>query len=383
MSCLLKFHIPLTDADLETYYTENISKYSSSEQVNLGLIKLMLPTDGNPESIAKVRTQANDIVAQLKTGKKFAELAGKHSQDASKSKGGDLGWVKKDDVSSDLAEVYFSSFAMGIVKPVEKNGAIYILDVRDFKDAEEKKFAEVKDEIKSELQNQNLAAYLSEYANKQLEDLTKSKKSLVDFSSKAQVKEISAEEPKEFPGLDALIVSQKDSKINLNELGTNYIISEIKEFQPPSIPGFSVVKEKILEEYRQNEAKKLAEQSAKDAVDAIKKITLQEYAKKNNLKLDNVTTSKDKPESFTLKPQVFDEIWKGKKATAPVDFESKFFVWAVNKISKPDENAVKEKAKAEKSAIVAQSTGIMIRSLVNSLKKNAEIKLDSALEKDA
>lgn len=66
----------------------------------------------------KSKEKINQAKSQLDGGKDFAEVARTYSQGSSKDNGGELGWVKKDQVLPELQEVLFGS------KALEKNGII-------------------------------------------------------------------------------------------------------------------------------------------------------------------------------------------------------------------------------------------------------------------
>lgn len=74
--------IKVTDQDLQTYFNNNKSKYVEVQVRHILVDKL---------------STAQDIEKQLKNGADFATLAKKYSTDTgSKSKGGEIGWVKND-----------------------------------------------------------------------------------------------------------------------------------------------------------------------------------------------------------------------------------------------------------------------------------------------
>ena len=73
-------------ADIQRYYNANIQQYQTQEQIRASHI--LLKTEGKDE--AAVRKQAEDVLAQVKAGGDFAELARKFSEDTSKEQGGDL-----------------------------------------------------------------------------------------------------------------------------------------------------------------------------------------------------------------------------------------------------------------------------------------------------
>ena len=68
----------VSDADLKKFYDENKDKFKTGEQVRASHI------------LVKTEKEAQDILAQLKGGANFEDLAKKYSTDATAAKGGDL-----------------------------------------------------------------------------------------------------------------------------------------------------------------------------------------------------------------------------------------------------------------------------------------------------
>lgn len=73
----------VSDADLQQFYEKNKDKLKTGEQIRASHI------------LVKSEKEAQDILAQLKAGGKFEDLAQKHSIDGAASRGGDLGWFGK------------------------------------------------------------------------------------------------------------------------------------------------------------------------------------------------------------------------------------------------------------------------------------------------
>ena len=82
----------VTGQQIERSYNDNIQQYSTPEQARASHI--LLKTEGKDD--AAVKKQAEDLLAQIKKGANFEELAKKHSQDeVSAAKGGDLDFFNK------------------------------------------------------------------------------------------------------------------------------------------------------------------------------------------------------------------------------------------------------------------------------------------------
>jgi peptidyl-prolyl cis-trans isomerase D len=78
--------------DIQRYYNDNIQQYQTPERVRASHI--LLNTGGKDE--AAVRKQAEELLAKIKAGADFGELAKKYSEDpGSKDKGGDLDYFTR------------------------------------------------------------------------------------------------------------------------------------------------------------------------------------------------------------------------------------------------------------------------------------------------
>lgn len=97
----------ISDADLQKFYDENKDKFKSGEQAHASHI------------LVKSEAEAQDVLAQIKKGASFEEMAKKHSVDAAAAKGGDLGWFGKGSMIPDFEKVVFGmkeGETSGIVK---------------------------------------------------------------------------------------------------------------------------------------------------------------------------------------------------------------------------------------------------------------------------
>jgi peptidyl-prolyl cis-trans isomerase D len=92
--------------DIQRYYNDNIQQYQTPERVRASHI--LFSTGGKDE--AAVRKQAEEILAKVKGGADFAELAQKYSDDpGSKAKGGDLDFFPRGQM---VPEFELSAFAL-------------------------------------------------------------------------------------------------------------------------------------------------------------------------------------------------------------------------------------------------------------------------------
>jgi peptidyl-prolyl cis-trans isomerase SurA len=89
---------------IEQFYNENKDRFYREDEVHLRLIQLTR-TEG--ETDATAHRAANDILAKLKAGTSFEDLAKEYSKDQRKSKGGDWGWLKRSDLKKEFSDPAF------------------------------------------------------------------------------------------------------------------------------------------------------------------------------------------------------------------------------------------------------------------------------------
>jgi peptidyl-prolyl cis-trans isomerase C len=154
---------PVSDADAKAEY-DRLVKQMAAEQAGAKEYKAS-------HILVEKEDQAKDIIAQLKKGAKFADLAKKYSKDpGSAAKGGELGWANP--------KTYVPEFAAALTKlnkdqttdtPVKTQFGYHIIhleDVRDSKPTPPPPFDAVKQQVTQQLEKQKLAAYQKELHDK-------------------------------------------------------------------------------------------------------------------------------------------------------------------------------------------------------------------------
>lgn len=84
--------IRVTDREIDRFLESEMGKQLFESAFHLGHILIQLPDGASPEQIALAQKEADQVVAQLKQGADFKQMAVTHSDDPYALKGGDLGW---------------------------------------------------------------------------------------------------------------------------------------------------------------------------------------------------------------------------------------------------------------------------------------------------
>lgn len=167
----------LTDEEIKNYYDNNI--YGDIKASHI-LISANITDDMDPEEQEQVKEKAREkaekIIEKLNNGKKFADLAKKYSDDeATASKGGDLGYFNKD---SNFDEDFVNAAILlkkgeYTKEPVQSQYGYHI--IKKIKEKDKPSLKKSKDDIKTTLAEEKLKSdnYLH---NKTLRDIREEKK---------------------------------------------------------------------------------------------------------------------------------------------------------------------------------------------------------------
>ncbi|MBC8010304.1 MAG: peptidylprolyl isomerase [Burkholderiales bacterium] len=140
----------VSPAKVEAYYAANQEKFHEEEQIHLRLIQLNRGQLTDAELLAK----ADEILAKLKGGEKFEDLAKQYTDDARKAKGGDWGWQKRADLKPEFSDPLFQLQAGQVSAPVVQKEGVYLLFAEERKSAGVPPIADVREQIETTLANQ-------------------------------------------------------------------------------------------------------------------------------------------------------------------------------------------------------------------------------------
>jgi peptidyl-prolyl cis-trans isomerase SurA len=86
--------IRISEQELDNFLSSEEGRFLTSPDVNVGQILLPVPTGSSSAETEAILARANDLIAQIKAGTDFRQVAIANSADQSALQGGDLGWRK-------------------------------------------------------------------------------------------------------------------------------------------------------------------------------------------------------------------------------------------------------------------------------------------------
>ena len=111
--------------------------------------------------LVETEDEAKAVLAELKKGADFAELAKSKSKDPGSSEGGDLGYFTKDQMVPEFAEVAFKLDKGALSDPVKSQFGWHVIKVEDKRDRQPPEFEKVKDQIENYLVRRSQAELIT------------------------------------------------------------------------------------------------------------------------------------------------------------------------------------------------------------------------------
>src|SRR6185369_16083266 len=138
----------VTDESVAAYYDAHESDYATPEKVHVREIVFVVPPGADDAAKAAIRTKAEGVLAQAKSGGDFAALARDNSGDPlTKDAGGDLGFVERGKLEAPVEDAAFALDAGQVSDLVETTRGFVIVKVDEKQSSRTQPLAEVRDAI--------------------------------------------------------------------------------------------------------------------------------------------------------------------------------------------------------------------------------------------
>lgn len=132
----------MSDPALKEFYEKNPAKFKQPESVKLRIISV------------KDDKKATDILAMIKKGDDFAEIASNFSEDSYRIKGGDAGYLHKGRMLPEIDEAAFKMKVGEVSDIIRAESNHFIIKVEDKKPEQQMTFEQTKDKLRKELETE-------------------------------------------------------------------------------------------------------------------------------------------------------------------------------------------------------------------------------------
>lgn len=177
-----------SDEDLKARYEEMKDRYVVPEQRLASHVLVEVAAGADAEAQKAALAKAESLLAEIRGGKDFAEVAKASSDDiGSKEQGGDLGWIESGANDPAFDEALFKLEVGKVSEPVLGANGYHLIQLREIKTGSQRPFDEVKTEIESEYRASEQERLFSEKAGELVDAIHADPQSLQGPADKVQL----------------------------------------------------------------------------------------------------------------------------------------------------------------------------------------------------
>ncbi len=268
-----------TEEDLKRYFQEHLDKYRAKERVNLQFVRFSkLPSE---QDVQEALERAKTALEEIKSGTPPEEVARYYSDDDyTRKTGGDVGWMKLEQVPADVRPVLDTLPTGKFSEPFHTRRGWEVVRVLDRK-GDSLHVWRITVAIRTSSQTK-------EEARRKAEDFLNLARE-VGFDSAAKALGVQVSETRPFPrefefvpllGGDPEVVEfaqrAKPGEISpLIRRDRDYLILRLKEVLPPETPKWDDIKETVKRDYLNELRRQRAKAIAQEIYEALKNGTFQ------------------------------------------------------------------------------------------------------------
>jgi peptidyl-prolyl cis-trans isomerase D len=263
-----------SEADLQAYYNQNIEQYRAQNRVHVSHI--LFKTGGKTDAeVEEIRKRAEEVLAKLKKGAKFEDLAKQYSEDTSKDRGGDLGWIMEKMTVPEFERAAFSLKKGEISGLVKSTFGFHVIKLIDREEARTKTLEEVRASILPILANQLAEQKANDISDRMASAIRQSNRTALEelarqFTLQAgSLPPVSATDPLgplgNSPEVRQFIFGARPGEDSSPlRVDRGYVIVSVAEIQPARQGTLAEVRPRVDSDYRAEQSVTLARQRAEE-----------------------------------------------------------------------------------------------------------------------
>jgi peptidyl-prolyl cis-trans isomerase D len=286
--------IVVSPEEVSQYYKDFSEEFWEPKKVHARHI-LRKADQSAPESEKEdAKKKAEEILAMIKEGKPFEELAKEHSQDQGTAvEGGDLGFFARGQMVKPFEEVAFALTPGEVSNVVETRFGFHIIKVDEVKEEGTKPIEAVEEQIRTSLTEERARELVKKEASRAYRMALKSK-TLEEYADKNELKivetdYIAKEEDHPLLGgseelVETVFSSDSGDILYPHSISESYYVIQIEDKKQSYIPGLEEAEEEIVSILIKQNQKTAAKRKAEDLLQSLKEgNSLEEIAEKENL----------------------------------------------------------------------------------------------------
>jgi peptidyl-prolyl cis-trans isomerase SurA len=123
--------VQISQQDIDYFLASKAGAMATEEEYRLQHILVSIPSQASPDQIKRARQKANNIIADIHSGKDFTQQAMANSDGRNALKGGDLGWRKQAQLPSLFSDVIDDLEVGEVSRPIKSASGFHIIQIAE------------------------------------------------------------------------------------------------------------------------------------------------------------------------------------------------------------------------------------------------------------
>jgi peptidyl-prolyl cis-trans isomerase D len=348
--------IRVSDEDLKQEYKARAFQFQEAEGANVRHILVRAEPVASEDAWKKAENRAAELRRKIVGGGNFADVAKRESDDtATKSAGGDVGWVARGALAPAFEKAVFALGAGEVSAPVKSDTGYHLFQVTAKRPARERPFAEVRAELLRTIQREKAREIAFKAADAVLMDLEDKKatwstlpggkKAVATSLVSLRQKDSSVPDSPKF--LEALFALSDASLGELVDTPEGTYLVSLAQKRPAAVPSLAEARAAVEARYRIVESKNLAKNAAElFAADAAKTGWTSALASR---RLTAATTQTIVGKGANIEPlgsspeakkALFENPQVGKVLASAFEIGDKYYAFRLGSVSTPDSSGL-------------------------------------------
>jgi peptidyl-prolyl cis-trans isomerase D len=256
------------------YYQEHLGDYQIPEQRRARHILLRVDENATADVKTAKKNEAKKILEQIRQGVDFAELAKKVSEDATREKGGDLGFFSRGQMVASFEQSAFALRPGEVSDVVESPFGFHVIKLEEIRPATTRSLEAVSPSIRKQLAQKAARTAAFAEASATYEAIIRAG-SLAKFSEKGgapilRTDFFAQDKPPKMPMVDdpaflqAAFGLRKGELSSVIETASGYAILFVEQTKEPVVRELNAGRDRVTADYTKEKSAELARSAAED-----------------------------------------------------------------------------------------------------------------------
>lgn len=272
--------VTASEDELRERYQERAANFTTPEERHARHILIPVASDAPPAQVEAAKKKAEDLLARIRKGESFAELAKQYSQDPGSAKqGGDLGFFGRGAMDKAFEQAAFSLKPGEVSEPVRSTFGLHLIKLEEVRGGDRKPFEQVRAQLERDVRRQKAedlyydqAETLSNLSFEHADSLKEAADKLhlpiqttplftrdngSGIAANAKVREAAFSD-------DVLLGGKNSEAVELNQ--DHVLVLHLKEHKAASLRALDAVRDQIRQTLRVQAAKDKAQTAGENLV---------------------------------------------------------------------------------------------------------------------